>query len=1122
MIKVKQNRSGVIEGVATPSSSRVLMEAALHDLGYSGQVGLYGSTDQPVDLKAEDWLDKGEWLSLALEVGAEQVFFVDNNPIVVFAQHGEPVSDDETLRVLFNRIWCMSRPRLLFLARDGELAVYDLGQEPVAHGEGFEKQLLATARTAAEVSSGLARFRREQIEEGRLFADKDLKGRNRADEALIRHLKLLRQQLTGGALGEGIIALKVEHAHALIGRSIFVRYLEDRGILVREDFEELAKGHEDWVALLDQPWDAPPLEPGMADKLYLKVLQNKEFTYALFEYLAQTFHGDIFPSDDEEREKVTPQHLDLLQRFLSGQIQEGSLFLWAYDFSIVPIELISSIYEEFYHEEVRVPPKGEPKNSAREKAKASDAGSHYTPAALVEWVLSQTLTPDVLAGLPRVLDPAAGSGIFLVEAFRRMVRFRRFQAAHHGGEVSREEMLEILRNQIAGIELNPHAARVAAFSLYLAFLHPQNPPAIRQHPRLPHLLYDEHRAHTEYDYDVLLAANSFDVGSSVSDPDVRRRFESQCVEVVVGNPPWGQSGQGGKEVAAVAKRWCEERDLPVGDNEPSQQFLHLAGDLLRPDGRCGFLVSGGVLLKQKGTSQAFRRNWLQNATLHQVTNFTHVRHVFFNGAVSPFISVVWSKGRSTEENLVRYWSAKKTALVDENEIVVLSRADLRVVPQSDLMADGRLWKVYWWAGHRDAALLSTLRLNPPLESYQELWAGEPGTGFKESDGRMRKQPSWAGNFQELPVKDFHRYGTVNPRWLRNPPELLARPRQERFFEGLRLLVKGAPSRDNERFYEIVARIETQPYCVRHSIYSFPIQDTPVNRELAKVVVGTLWSSLASYYLFLSDSTFGTWHDRPTLDAYARFPLPLLKTDAALKQRLVSLVDQLHKTTGERNLFEDGETGRRELERQLDDAVFDLYELSAGERDLVRDMCEVGFDLLSNGPSSAALQPLAERGDKSRSGFVNNLDAGAGRDDLDGYLKAFVTFWSAQLRPSGDDIMVGWQILNSPEGSKENPLLGVRFGLCYPEEQQNWSDQPSPAWDEVLESFASSNRVPLGSRGVEVEGLVRLVSESDILIIKRNERRLWTPSAAREDVEAALLQVWRHQEHSQNSNMEVRA
>ena len=82
-------------------------------------------------------------------------------------------------------------------------------------------------------------------------------------------------------------------------------------------------------------------------------MQDKDFAYALFEQLAEDFNGDLFPKDAAEKEAVTVTHLGKLRRFLMVKPTPTNhpSRLWAYDFEIVPIELISSIYEEFYKNE---------------------------------------------------------------------------------------------------------------------------------------------------------------------------------------------------------------------------------------------------------------------------------------------------------------------------------------------------------------------------------------------------------------------------------------------------------------------------------------------------------------------------------------------------------------------------------------------------------------------------------------------------------------------------------------------------------------------------------------------------------------------------------------------------
>ena len=147
-----------------------LLQAAYQQLEFD-QGKLLAASRQPQPGTAEDWLDKGDWQTLAAQVGADAIFFVDRDPVVVFAKSDD--SAPAVLRKLYERIWCMSRPQLLFLALQGELLVYDLTKAPPKPDEEInaEDRLIAVARSITEVQTRLAAYHRERIETGMVFGE---------------------------------------------------------------------------------------------------------------------------------------------------------------------------------------------------------------------------------------------------------------------------------------------------------------------------------------------------------------------------------------------------------------------------------------------------------------------------------------------------------------------------------------------------------------------------------------------------------------------------------------------------------------------------------------------------------------------------------------------------------------------------------------------------------------------------------------------------------------------------------------------------------------------------------------------------------------------------------------
>lgn len=1113
------------------------MEEAIRALGLR-EGCLLPATEMPEEENREHWLKKGDWLALAKQVGARSIFFVGDEPVVVLAELPENMDD----RRFFNRVWSMARPQFLFLARPGQLEAYQLTKPPIGAypdnaklessaldglpmlpnmafaentvrqgGElASEDRRLALATTIAEVQERFRNFQRDRLESGAVYGDPRFEpGTDRADRALVRDLREVRRQLIESGLDP-------EYAHSLIARALFVRYLEDREIITKDYFDDVAGETTQWRASLEEKPEGVFEDSDLANRLFFRVLRDWEFTYALFERLALDFNGDTLSVTPEERENVKKNHLKLLQSLLIGDAEEKQrrLFLFAYRFDVVPIELISSIYEEFY---------------TAKQGKGNTQGSYYTPPALAEYLLSQVLTKEVLDKRPRVLDPACGSGIFLVESFRRMARHRIIgQERRLSQEQLRDILRDILANQIVGIDLNPEAVAITAFSLYLAYLHYQKPRAIDANRRLPNLRWKHDReGHDSTQHlDILYAGNAFESIQS-SDARIAERFGPGCADVVVGNPPWGSLDKENKD-DSVVQGWCNEEDKDkkertggrvIGDREKSQAFVHLALELLREGGVAGMLLSSGVLFKQAKNSQKFRQVWLTRCRLRQVINFAHVRDLYFSGkdragkGISPFILATFDKGAPEEEHRFAYWSAKHTDIVGKTRAVILATSDMHWLFQDELRRRDWLWKLYWWGSARDENLVRTIQRFYPLD---EIGKEREGASVVSDRGYLvgnrKLDADWLLEYRSFPIRySLQRDGKIVDEKLVDVPKKVERRSIRDIYEAQRLLFRrGVPSGG-----KLVARLETSPFCFRHSIYGIRFRGLPEDEQ--KVILGIFWSSLARYYFWLTTGSWGMWHDEIHLHMIRAFPIALPLENSESQARIVGIVDQLRNIDqGESNfqlVQEDARTEgiKREkispriadLEQDLDEAIFDLYVCGEADRDLVREMCDIGLDFFYNKGKSRAVKPVILPDLDKRRGIAADLPKEQ-KQGIVGYLQVFLRIWNPDLLP---DAEFGWQIM----GNAASPVLAVLFKMTALGERPEW-EEDGENWQVVLDRIAGSARVPEDRLGtIYSDTFIRAVSEYEILIIKRNEQRHWTRSTALEDADTTILRAMIRQE-----------
>ena len=224
----------------------------------------------------------------------------------------------------------------------------------------------------------------------------------------------------------------------------------------------------------------------------------------------ETFMGSFFRGDFGQY--FTPRNIvsfivDSLpitnkSKVIDTSCGSGGFLLHAlYDFNIIPIKIISSIYELFFH---------------LSDVGDDDKGTYYTPLHLVDTLLDEVYPWEGGYEPISIIDPSCGSGIFLVEVYRRIVC--RWMHTKGVSQITNEQLTAILKECIYGVDLNEEAVRVASFSLSLALCDFLDPRSIWNELSFPKLVNEN-----------LIVSDFFD-------NDLDSRLTKY--DIVIGNPPW--------------------------------------------------------------------------------------------------------------------------------------------------------------------------------------------------------------------------------------------------------------------------------------------------------------------------------------------------------------------------------------------------------------------------------------------------------------------------------------------------------------------------------------------------------------------------------------------------------
>ena len=736
---------------------------------------------------------------------------------------------------------------------------------------------------------------------------------------LLGHLAALERNLVGAGL-------RRDDAQGLIGRSIFIQYLIDREIIPSERLRELTG----WTSLPE-------------------ALDNHEAAEPLFGWLREKFNGDMFPPS----EVLVPEtrHLQAVAEFLRGTDPEtGQTFLFPYRFDVIPVELISAIYEQFVH------------SVEKSDIDSGEKDVHYTPVTAVSLVLDEVF--EDLTGHESVLDFTCGSGIFLVEAMRRLVYLR-----SQGQPPQRETVTAVLHSQIHGLDIMPEAVRVAAFSLYLAALElDPDPHELKFKPLIDTTLH---------------------VGDAFREDFGQKRFD-----VIVGNPPWSFRGKAG--TAARRDRNPNVSRQPRGE---SLDYVRRAMSFAHKDTRFGMILSATPFFSRSKTGLEAVQSIVEDLAPVTLVNLSELSKWLFPNANMPAIALL-ACGRGPRADGVTLVHARWSETGERSHMIEVAPSDVATLPIASWKRNTGLFKASFLGCRHDLLLLDDLQ-----DRHGTLKARLKQLGTKLVTGVILGNRSRDADFlggMPFVRRDIRHFRI--PQNLSTFDEAFAEgPRQPRCFVGPVLVVGEFLQERNPR---TVAAVAEWDLVYSDAYFGASFADAPP--DAAYLVAGILGSALASWHFLMTGSSFGIWIRRLKLSDVVAMPVPdLRRAIGSDKGRLVvRVVRALH---GGRPTSEDWS--------ELDRAVFDLYGLDDEERAVVRDgLFKAGWQWQRGRLASARPAEVDDLCDYATT-FLGAMDAwlsGAGRKRMRAEI--------IQLPPQAPLHIVRFVLEDAPGPSKQVDIV----------------------------------------------------------------------------------------------------
>ncbi|MHB9044311.1 MAG: Eco57I restriction-modification methylase domain-containing protein [Pirellulales bacterium] len=848
------------------------------------------------------------------------------------------------------KLWNLGATTLLIVERRSQVQVFSTFSKPAKEdNQGQEAQIKAETIDRLETAELALRLQQliRRIETGAIYRDYTplFNPKDTVDQLLLDNLKVTRNLLSPVRSRDGY-----RRAHALIGKFLFSCYLLDRGIIGPPYLKK----------------NGLPEASDMLGMLPTASVDAARTLDKLFQVLQRDFNGSLFGNQSDS--PVIDIEVECLRRFLSGDVRTGQMLLFRlYDFSFIPVELISAIYQEFVNAEAEAEAQPTQKNQPRNDGQRTQ-GAYYTPPRLAELTVDiATEGWDTLLD-KRCLDPACGSGVFLVILFVRMAEEWRKRNPRANTRRRYDELMRFLSENLRGVDIHATACLVTCFSLYLAFLDQMEPKEIMElrealeqdtkEKLLPRILWERGKPRPR--------SPQMD---SIRELDFFELPTKPEFDLVIGNPPWVS-----RKSAPSAEAWLfSEKQNPAADGlkksernqtlfpakELACAFMWKAGLHLRNAGRVCQVLPSRVFLSNN--TDSFQAAWLQHHRLESVWLLADYRWVLFPGAVCPCFIGRYHPRPDNEPLSEFAFITPKVELLDPREAMIpVQSEDQKVLKEADIIAAAvrteaaSAWKQHHWGTPRDERLIARLMAMPRLSRLAKEPPKDPdsvsphrkrhwfkGQGFQPATGSTQVPDKVFWDVDDLfisagaPVDDLVLLRTNCDKIGKRYSSGLHRKRSPLLYKSPLLLINQACTKFLFSDFDVLFQHDFQSICA------------PKHEETELLfLTAVLASPLTQYLLFHTTANIGIERDKALLEEILALPFPLPEDmpnkdhcQAVIGECAALLRDLKRELLKPQNLLK-RTTLVQQAKRKLNKLVYDYFGVCGWERHLIEDTVSV--------------------------------------------------------------------------------------------------------------------------------------------------------------------------------------